>query len=155
MTLLADSTPDPSAVPSYEAHERLSTRVDLDRRIAGLLPYAIVKQLWLLLFDDDEVQMPAMIPIGDLPLFDGDADGEGVAELLVGLDREFGVASYVFVLERPGPPDLSPEDRRWLAYLLGLSEGRPFSVRAAYLCHDVGVRGYERGEVEAEAACGF
>jgi hypothetical protein len=146
MTLVTDSISDP-ATHAYDAHDRLIGRADLDRRIAGLLPTAVVRQLWLLLFDSDDVQMPAMIPIGDLPLRQGDADGEGLAELLTTLDREFGVASYVFVLERPGPAEPSSDDRRWLAHLLGAADGRPFSVRSVYLCHDSGVVGFEPGEV--------
>lgn len=135
-------------IPRYDPHCRLSTREDLDDRVEGLLPTAVVRQLWLLLFDGDDVQMPAMIPIGDLPLHQGGADGEGIGELLTTLDREFGVASYVFVLERPGSPDLTGDDRAWLAHVLGLADGRPFAVRAAYLCHDDGVTQYQRDEVE-------
>lgn len=153
MTLLTDSTPDrtpslPGSPPeTYDAHDRLTTRADLDRRIEGLLPTALVRQLWLLLFDADDVQMPAMIPIGDLALGHDRADGEGIGDLLSTLDREFGVASYVFVLERPGPRDLTTDDIDWLGLLLGLADGRAFSVRAAYLSHDDGVTGFVRGEV--------
>lgn len=137
----------PPAVPRYDPHCRLTTRRDLDDRVEGLLPTAVVRQLWLLLLDADDVQMPAMIPIGDLPLRQGDADGEGVGELLTTLDREFGVASYVFVLERPGSPDLTDDDRTWLAHVLTLGDGRPFAVRAAYLCHDDGVTQFQREDV--------
>jgi hypothetical protein len=144
------------ALPTYDPHHRLVTRHDLDDRIRELLPTALVHQLWLLLFDADDVQMPAMIPIGDLPLGDapraGGAPGgaEGVADLLTTLDREFGVASYVFVLERPGSADLTPVDRHWLDVLLGIATGRPFTVRAVYLCHDDGVTGFQEGEVSPD-----
>lgn len=87
-----------------------------------------------------------MLPIGDLPLGDETPGGEGVVELLSTLDREFGVASYVFVLERPGGPEVTSADQEWLRYLLGVADGRPFAVRAAYLCHDGGVRGFEPGD---------
>lgn len=131
--------------PSHDdAHAPLTSPIELDRRIRELLPCAIVRQLWLLLFDSEDVQLPAMIPIGDLPLRRGVADGEGLEELLIALDREFGVASYVFVLERPGGPEPTPADRDWLRHLLGAADGRPFQVRAAYLCHDDGVRRFGR-----------
>jgi hypothetical protein len=156
MTLVTDST------STYDTHQPLVDRDALDRRISGLLPQALVEQLWLLLFDDDDVQMPAMIPIGDLPLLEdsgvgrgGEPDGEGIAELLGSLDREFGVASFVFVLERPGNAEPSASDRRRIAFLLGAADGRPFSVRSVYLCHDGGVRGFERpGETPALAPDG-
>jgi hypothetical protein len=133
-----------------DAHTPLPARADLDRRVRQLIPCAVQRQLWLLLFDENDVQMPVMIPIGDLPLHaDGPAvDGEGVLELLVMMAKEFTVASFVFVLEREGSRSLSDDDVAWLTYLLEVDAGRDFRVRAAYLCHDDGVSGYDEADLD-------
>lgn len=135
---------------ALDAHTPLPARADLDRRVRQLIPCAVQRQLWLLLFDENDVQMPVMIPIGDLPLHaDGPAvDGEGVLELLVMMAKEFTVASFVFVLEREGSRSLSDDDIAWLTYLLEVDAGRDFRVRAAYLCHDDGVSGYDDGDLD-------
>ncbi len=140
-----------AALPdALDAHTPLPARADLDRRVRQLIPCAVQRQLWLLLFDENDVQMPVMIPIGDLPLHaDGPAvDGEGVLELLVMMAKEFTVASFVFVLEREGSRSLSDDDIAWLTYLLEVDAGRDFRVRAAYLCNDDGVSGYDEGNLD-------
>ncbi|MCU1529486.1 MAG: hypothetical protein JWP75_3249 [Frondihabitans sp.] len=139
-------------IATLDSHEPLVSRSALDSRARQLVPCAVQRQLWLILLDDDQVQLPVMIPIGDLPLRCRSADGEGLQELLSGLDKEFGVGSFVFIMERPGSAAVDETDRRWLRYLLHSCDDEPTSVRGVYLCHDEGLIGYERSDLpELEA----
>ncbi|ARC56833.1 hypothetical protein AS850_07055 [Frondihabitans sp. 762G35] len=105
------------------------------------------RQLWLLLLDADDVQLPVMVPLGDIPLRGGSADGEGLIEMLRSLAREFAAASFVFILERPGPPSPRYDDRLWLTMLLTIGPTETFGVRAAFLAHDAGITGYDVGDL--------
>ncbi|RKR74219.1 hypothetical protein [Frondihabitans australicus] len=150
----SESSATPQAGPppadTLDSHVPLTSRADLDQRVRQLLPCAAQRQLWLLLLDADDVQMPVMIPIGDLPLHaDGPAvDGEGVLETLTMMTREFEVASFVFVLERSGSRSLTDDDAAWLSYLLEVGVGHGIRVRGVYLCHDDGVSGYDEGDLD-------
>lgn len=140
---------DPTEI--LDAHLPLVSRVDLDRRVRQLIPCAVQRQLWLLMLDDDDVQMPVMIPIGDLPLtLDAtSAESDGIVDLLGSLHHDFGAASFVFVLERTGSRSLDDDDdSRWLAHLLTLGSTKGLRVRAVYLCHDEGVSGYDSADLD-------
>lgn len=146
--------PCPPATEVLDSHRRLSTRADLDERIRQLIPCATQRQLWLLLLDDDDVQMPVMVPIGDLPLWGapetaGGADGEGLVELLRSVGREFHAVSFVFVLERPGPAVLDSDDVSWLQHLLTADDHPGCAVRAVYVCHESGHAGFEAVDLPA------
>lgn len=154
MTLSTAPTPSPTAyahladdLGSFDSHLPLDSTPALDARVRQLVPCAVQRQLWLLLFDADDVQMPIMIPIGDLPLRTRTADGEGLVELLSGLVREFQVASFVFVVERPGPAELRLSDRHWLHFLLHAATSEHYRVRRAYLGYSDGVIGYDSDDV--------
>ncbi|MBF4577414.1 hypothetical protein [Frondihabitans sp. VKM Ac-2883] len=146
--------PCPPSTEVLDSHRELRTRADLDERIRQLIPCATQRQLWLLLLDGDDVQMPVMVPIGDLPLWGGSdvkggADGEGLIELLRSVSDEFHAVSYVFVLERPGSAALDSDDVSWLEHLLTCGDRAGFTVRAAYVCHESGHAGFEAGDIEA------
>ncbi|AMM20820.1 hypothetical protein AX769_12550 [Frondihabitans sp. PAMC 28766] len=127
-----------------DSHAPLPSKADLDGRVRQLIPCAVQSQLWLLMFDGDDVQMPVMMPIGEL-LLEGDA---ALVDLLLALRREFGPESFVFMLERVGPRSLGDDDRAGLARLLTAGDGCGLLVRAAYLCHDDGVSGYDSGDLD-------
>jgi hypothetical protein len=137
----------PTDPPTFDSHRSLATRCDLDSRVRQLVPCAVQRQLWLLLFDADDVQLPVMVPLGDIPLRGGSADGEGLIEMLRSLAREFGAESFVFILERPGPPSPRYDDRLWLTMLLSIGPTETFRVRAAYLAHDDGIAGYDMADL--------
>jgi hypothetical protein len=138
---------DHGDVDTLDSHVPLVTRAALDRRVRQLVPCAVQRQLWLILLDADQVQLPVMIPIGDLPLRCKSADGEGLVELLAGLDREFGVGSFVFIMERPGPGALDDTDRGWLRFLLHACDDQKASIRGVYLCHDEGPIGFDGSDL--------
>jgi hypothetical protein len=145
--------PCPPSTEVLDSHRELRTRADLDERIRQLIPCATQRQLWLLLLDGDDVQMPVMVPIGDLPLWGGPdatggADGEGLVELLRSIRDEFHAVSYVFVLERPGAGVLDRDDVSWLEHLLTCGDRTGFTVRAAYVCHESGHAGFEAADID-------
>ncbi|WP_123504496.1 hypothetical protein [Frondihabitans sp. PhB188] len=131
--------------PHYlDSQQSLATRDALDVRVRQLIPCALVAQIWLLLFDADDVQMPLMMPIGELP----HRPEHGFHGALALLHEEYGAASFVFVHERPGPGVLSVDDAAWLRALLEVPADAGYRVRAAYVAHDEGVGGFvDRGAV--------
>jgi hypothetical protein len=157
----ASSSPSVSSAgeSTFDSHRPLSSRVDLEARVRQLVPCAVQRQLWLLLLDADDVQLPVMVPLGDIPLRGGSADGEGLIEMLRSLAREFEASSFVFILERPGPPSPRYDDRLWLSMLLSVARTDAFDVRAAFLAHDAGIVRYgadDLAELDSAptAACG-
>ncbi|WP_345376909.1 hypothetical protein [Frondihabitans cladoniiphilus] len=147
MTLTA-SAPQSDLDPSLlDSHLPLTSPVLLDQRVRQLVPCAVQTQLWLLLLDADDVQLPVMIPIGDLPLRASAAAGEGLTELLGTLHREFGAASFVFIVERPGPARPSESDCEWIRHLCAAGS-EVYSIRRVYLCHDEGIASYDESDLD-------
>jgi hypothetical protein len=132
---------------TLDSQVALVSRASLDARIRQLVPCATERQLWLVMLDRDDVQLPVMIPIGDLAVRAEQVAAEGLADLLTTLTAELSPASFVFVAERPGSSAVTDDDRLWLTFLLGLTS-EAVRVRAAYLCHDDGVSGYDDGDLD-------
>lgn len=142
--------------PSYlDSQLPLVTRADLDLRVRQLVPCALERHVWLALIDADDVQMPMLVPISnapELPVIGPGGCDLAMDRMLTTLDREFGVASFVFIYERPGGDVLDDADCAWLAALLSRPTGAGYRVRAAYLAHDGGVGGFEAGDLSVVSA---
>lgn len=134
-----------------DSHLPLTAQAALDARVRQLVPTAVTRQVWLILLDSDDIQMPVMLPLGGLPQLAPSGRAEGVAELLLSLHAEFQAATFVFLVERPGPATLVRADVDALRSLLIAGRDAPFQVRCAYLCHDDGVAAYDLAELDERA----
>ena len=153
--LVSATTESPSDLESttdvvFDSHRLLTDPHDLDDRVRQLIPCAIRRQLWVILLDEDDLQIPVMVPIGELPLRRREGDDEGLGDMLTLLSEEYGAAAFVFVVERTGSSRLRDSDRNWLEFLSDLGVGRRFEVRAAYLSHDTGTVRYRPGRDVAD-----
>jgi len=109
-------------------------------RVDGLLVEgALRRQLWLLLLDEDDRQLPVLMPC-DVPARPAGLHTVGFRRMVGMLADEFAVSSIVVVLERPGPPRLSPGDRAWCALVDDACRAAGMRLRGPLLCHDGGTR---------------
>jgi hypothetical protein len=115
---------------SHDPHAPVVGLDDLLARVRLLVPVAVRRQLWTLFFDADDVQLPMLVPLDGVPeLPDGPAV-EHWGDALDEVAAEFGVATVVFVLERPGAARPTCSDLAWRAALVALGDARRYGVRA-------------------------
>lgn len=112
--------PMPS-LPHADELQRLPLRSDeeLLTRIRVLVQQALRRQLWFLLLDANDCQLPVVVPM-DIPMRPESENPEGPANLAGFIDaiaEASGAASVVIVYERPGPADLRPADLAWTSML--------------------------------------
>ncbi|WP_448005426.1 hypothetical protein [Agromyces bauzanensis] len=124
----------------------ITTDREVEERVALLLQHAIRRQWWTLYLDDDDVQLPLLMPMAGYPERPDEPSGdEGTAAQLIAhrlsdIVREVGAAKVVFVWERPGRADSTPADREWARALAEACRTRGVSVRAQLILHSSGVR---------------
>jgi hypothetical protein len=131
----------PMVVP-YEETQALPliTDVDIERRVEDLVGRANSRQLWLLFLDEQDIQLPILIPIEGLPTEPTDDEGGRVVERVRELMGEIGACSVVIVLERYGSASLTAQDAAWIRSLRMGCVDRGVSLRAQLLSHRTGVR---------------
>jgi hypothetical protein len=104
------------------------------------------RSLWLLFFYPDGTQAPVIVPLDDLPEMPDEDDAEVPFHMLrhfYGLDGGDDL-SFVLVICRDGPLELTISDRQWLAVLdWGITEYAA-PVRMICLATPDGVRGIGR-----------
>ncbi len=128
------------------AHLPITTDREVEERVALLLRNAIRRQWWTLYLDDDDVQLPLLMPMAgyperpDLPSGEGGTAAQLIADRLSGIMRQVGAAKVVFVWERPGGPETTPYDREWARALAEACRTEGVVVRARLILHDGGVR---------------
>ncbi|TWX40775.1 hypothetical protein ES689_04960 [Frigoribacterium sp. ACAM 257] len=125
--------------PAADPHRPLVSDHDLLTRVEVLVPVAVRRQLWTLFLDSDDVQLPMVVPLEGIPERPDRSAVERWGDALDAVSAEFGVASVVFVLERPGPRVDTDPDCAWRLALAHLAESRRFAVRAVFTCASDGV----------------
>lgn len=92
------------------------------------------RTLWVLLLDGEDVPLPVLLPIEDVPDLP-DAEGTtGIAEALASLlSGSAPEGSVVLLLERPGPLQLAQADHAWHTMLRWAMAEAGVRVRAAFL----------------------
>ncbi|MEA9984007.1 hypothetical protein [Subtercola sp. RTI3] len=104
-----------------------------------LIGTASRRQLWWFLLDANDVQLPVVFPIDDLPrepdLLHLDELGAHIAAIL----EVTGGKQLVAVWERPGRGRLEPADARWARALAHTCERNAVRLRAQLLSHTRGV----------------
>lgn len=122
----------------------------LTARVEHLLERANIRQFWMLFLDEEDVQMPAVMPCDDVPAdpytecevedLGTVTNAELLASRIAWLMAECRFAQAVFVWERPGGPRVGDEERAWARELGAACARAGARVRAQFLLHDRGVR---------------
>ena len=120
--------------PNYEETraEPLTTDALVTERVEELIGRAIQHQLWFLFLDAHQVQLPLVIPVGELP---------ARPDAFVGtLAQRLAAASVIVVIERFAQPELTAADREWAKCLHDALDENGVAVRGVLLSHSRGVR---------------
>jgi hypothetical protein len=97
-----------------------------------MLEQALRRQVWIMLLDDTARPLPIVMP-SDVPEEPDPEDIHGLAEFLNCVALDFGNATIVLTLERPGPAELMDRDRRWLRLLREACVMAGFPFRGPFL----------------------
>ncbi|UFS58512.1 hypothetical protein [Subtercola endophyticus] len=143
MTTLT-TTEDPLSEP-------LTTDRLLEKRVLSCMGPACRSQVWLLLLDSDERQLPVAIPCDDLRPEPTELEVDNLAAFAAGMLFDRGGSQLVTVWERQGRGSPTPTDARWAAAFAEHCERRGIPLRAQLLCHSRGVRVLRPAELRAAA----
>jgi hypothetical protein len=123
---------------SYDESLRspLRTAAEVEERVQDLVGAALVNKVWLLFLDEDDVQLPVIIPIGELP--ERPPEEDALVPLLTAIGES--AHSVIAVLERPGGRKLSGDDRAWVRSLSAGVHRAGLGLSGLLLSHSTGVR---------------
>lgn len=129
-------------IPAYDDAKLvpLDTDAAIERRVTDLIGRATRRQLWLIFLDDEQVQLPTMIPVDDLPTAPQSGDGAMLGGALAMTAELLGAASVVLVWERYSGDTLTALDRRWASLAHDACDAQGLPLRAMLLSHRRGVR---------------
>ncbi len=127
--------------PRYDdvADVSLATDEALLDRVRDLVEGAYRRQLWFMFLDEEQRQLPVLIP-HDVPSRPSREHGEAVHAFIAHLVDGIRPAGIVVVLERPGPDDLRRGDREWFAVVDDACRVAGVVRRGPILAHDDGFR---------------
>jgi hypothetical protein len=137
-------------IPRYDetVGDPLRAGDDIVARVRTLVCPARRAQTWFLFLDADDVQLPVLIPVDDVPA----DDAVGAArELLRALRTATDAAALVAVLERPAGPVIGDLDQRWARALRRAAAAEHIDLRALLLCHGDDVRALDPEELPRPA----
>jgi hypothetical protein len=128
--------------PSYDEtrFSPLLTDSAIQGRVELLVGRASSRQLWLLFLDDENVQLPLLIPIDGLPAVPTDGQTAEVLDRVRQVMDDIGAAEVIVVLERYAAEALSDADLRWARSIRDGCEACGIPLRAQLLSHRSGAR---------------
>ncbi|SEB57613.1 hypothetical protein SAMN04489806_1160 [Paramicrobacterium humi] len=118
----------------------LTTDEAIAERVQMLIGRAIRRTWWLLFLDDDDRQLPLMMPVDDYPLVPDAVSADGSADFVRSAMEGVGARHVIFVWERPVGAGITGPDRAWASLLADGCRERGLSVRAQLISHRQGVR---------------
>jgi len=127
--------------PSYEdaRTQPLTSQVLIEERVRALIGRACRRQLWFLFLDGNQIQLPLMIPLDDLP---GSPD-DTVHDLARAMGRAMeaaGAESIIVVIERYASSALTRADIAWARGVHDAFDLEEIDLRGVVLSHSRGVR---------------
>ncbi|MEO7005676.1 MAG: hypothetical protein ABI275_10285 [Terrimesophilobacter sp.] len=127
--------------PNYDETrlQPLTTDDLVHERVSDLIGRAIQHQLWFLFLDDDHVQLPLVIPVGELPTRPDAFLGTIAAQLHEAMEAA-AARAVIVVIERYADAALTGADREWALAIHDSFEQAGVVVRAILLSHRHGVR---------------
>ncbi|MCP2030973.1 hypothetical protein L1277_001064 [Okibacterium sp. HSC-33S16] len=130
-----------TSIPASETHLYPLVTDDLiEQRVTDLIGRACRRQLWLLFLDENDVQLPLLMPTDDYP---ARPEPKKTAELADGIARVMAAAhatQLILVWERYAGADLTALDRAWAQQVHLECTRVGVRVRAQLLSHKRGVR---------------
>ncbi|GMA24283.1 hypothetical protein GCM10025864_20420 [Luteimicrobium album] len=118
----------------------LATDEDVTERVRDIVGPAARRQLWLFFLDDDDCQLPVLLPVPDFPPSPDDGHAEQLAASLAAMIEELGAARVVVVWERRLDDRATTLDRAWAAQLAQACRTAGVRLRGQLLSHRRGVR---------------
>jgi hypothetical protein len=136
-------------IPSFTDAPSLRTDADVLARVNALVgPACAGRQLWVMLVDGDDRQLPTVLPIAGIPRSPDRRGLHALERLVDGLRDQLatdrGPGSVVFTLERTGVDAIMPADREWSDALRVACAHRQVALRGVFLSSDSGVRRMDR-----------
>ncbi len=134
-------------IPAYESTitEPLSTDALIQERVTSLVGRACRRQFWLLFLDEDSIQLPLLVPIGDPPAYP-QPESDALLGMVENAAESVGAASVVVVIERYADDTLTPSDLAWAAWLDTAFRDHAIDLRGMLLSHRRGVRWIARDD---------
>jgi hypothetical protein len=128
----------------------LATDEALLERVRDLVEGASRQQLWFMFLDDDDRQLPILVPL-DVPDRPGEEHSDPLNPFVAALVDEVRPRSIVVVLERPGPDWLTVSDREWFAVVERACRAAGVVRRGPILAHDDGFRWIASEDLQGQA----
>jgi hypothetical protein len=127
--------------PSYQdaTTQPLTSQVLIEERVRALIGRACRHQMWFLFLDENQVQLPLMIPLDDLP----SAPGDSVHDLARAMGQAMeaaGAGSIIVVIERYASSALTAADVAWARGIHRAFDLEKIELRGVLLSHNRGVR---------------
>jgi len=117
----------------------LDTDDMLLERARSLLQGGVRRQLWLMFLDDQQRQLPLLLPV-DIPRRPGARESTGFGRFVGEIVDDVDAASVVVTLERRGSGLVSKADAEWLRLARDSCAAAGVPMRGPMLCHTGGVR---------------
>lgn len=127
--------------PHYEdtITQPLTSDSLIEERIAALVGRACGRQVWFLFLNDENVQLPLIIPVSDPPLMPEPALPQLVGNIVRACDG-LDARSVIVVLERYAEPEFTAADRAWARGLGIAFDAAGLPMRAILVSHRRGIR---------------
>lgn len=128
-------------IPTYEESTAtpLTTPVLIEERVRALIGRACRTQLWFLFLDENQVQLPVVMPIADLPADPNDSVHD-LARFISHTVDELAARSVIVVIERYASSGLTDTDLAWARGLHSAFDGAAVELGGILLSHNRGVR---------------
>jgi hypothetical protein len=128
--------------PRYDREKlpSLTSQGAIEERVRLLIGRAARRQIWLLLLDDEDRQLPLLVPVQDPPSRPRDDDDLRFARVLSTLREQTDATGVIAVLERFGGMTLTGADCAWARVLAEAALLAPLRLHGILLSHARGVR---------------
>jgi len=127
--------------PDHDISAPLRTDADVLRRVGFCIDDRSRRSLWLIFVGPDDVQLPLLVPISDIP---DDPESAGATSICHIVSRVIAESadggSAVMALTRPGTGTLTDSDRRWCRTLRAAAADEGAAIRMICLATADGVR---------------
>lgn len=109
-------------------------------RVDELIGKAVRRQLWLLFIDEQDRQIPLVIPMADYPAAPYNNNAELLAARIAEVVEKTGAAQVIVVWERRLRATTTEADRAWARELAAACSDADVSIRAQLISHRDGTR---------------
>lgn len=124
-----------------EATEQpITTDEEVLERVDALIGKAVRRQVWLMFLDEDDRQVPLVIPMADYPPAPYDGHAEMFAARIADVVESAGAAQVIVVWERRLRATTTEADRVWARELAAACADVDVRIRAQLISHRDGTR---------------